>query len=94
MAENMRHGRFPNGLRKVELVDDLGRVTTLRLSGEGTLREAIGDIWEASKTDDSRTAVAYWSTVSSFTARCGDEIAEFKRGVSDWMDAPVKDRIQ
>ena len=56
----MRHGRFANGLRKVELTDNLGRVSSLHLRGDVPLREAIGDIWDASKLDDRRTATAYW----------------------------------
>jgi hypothetical protein len=86
----MRHGRFANGLRKVELTDDLGRVSTLHLRGDVPLREAIGDVWKASREDDGGIAIEHWSKVRAITARCGDEIEEFTRASEDWINSPCK----
>jgi len=83
----MRHGRFPNGLRKVEVIDNLGRVDYWHLSGEGTLRDAIGDPWQAAATDASGLAITHWSKVSSLAAQCGDEVEVFNRAPDDWMRA-------
>jgi len=73
------HGRYPNGLRKVEITDNLGRVTTLRVSGAGTLAEAlalapiVAGEWGAVADAIPAAAKDYWRQITWFRAVCGAE---------------------
>jgi hypothetical protein len=78
------HGRFPNGLRKVEITDNYGRVSTHHVTGEGTLAEALADIipllsgdWGEAQPDISALSRDHWMQITSFTARCGSEVWEY-----------------
>lgn len=91
----MRHGLLANGIRKVELTDDLGRVNSIHVRGDVPLREALGDIWEASRLDDNNLAIEHWSKVRAITARCGDEVEDFARSPGDWINSPTeKGKVQ
>ena len=79
----MEHGRLGNGIRKVLLMDNLGRQSTLHVRGDVGLREAIGDIWsqaaDAADIAASAFVSAHWATANHITAYCGSEVEHFER---------------
>lgn len=73
----MTHGTLNNGIRKVEITDNLGRASYVHVGPDGSLMDALGDVWIAARNTANATESAYWQCVNRLTARCGSETAVF-----------------